>query len=64
MVRRGASRGRQHTEINFQHKHSQYTEIEEIETAIQTIMDELHSPITTVPGIDYRMGASEAPPET
>ncbi len=32
-------------------------EIEEIETAIQTIMDELHSPITTIPGIGYRMGA-------
>ena len=33
------------------------TEIEEIEAAIQTIMDELHSPITTIPGIGYRMGA-------
>ena len=32
-------------------------EIEEIETAIQTIMDELHSPITTIPGIGCRMGA-------
>ncbi len=32
-------------------------EIEEIETAIQAIMDELHSPITTIPGIGYRMGA-------
>lgn len=32
-------------------------EIEEIETAIQTIMDEIHSPITTIPGIGYRMGA-------
>ena len=32
-------------------------EIEEIETEIQTIMDELHSPITTIPGIGYRMGA-------
>ena len=32
-------------------------EIEEIETAIQTIMDELHSPITTIPGIGFRMGA-------
>ena len=29
----------------------------EIETAIQTIMDELHSPITSIPGIGYRMGA-------
>lgn len=33
------------------------TEIEEIETAIQSIMDELHSPITTIPGIGFRMGA-------
>lgn len=33
------------------------TEIEEIEAAIQAIMDELHSPITTIPGIGYRMGA-------
>ena len=32
-------------------------EIEEIETAIQSIMDELHSPITAIPGIGYRMGA-------
>ena len=33
------------------------TEIEEIEAAIQTIVDEMHSPITTIPGIGYRMGA-------
>ncbi len=32
-------------------------EIEEIETAIQAIMEELHSPITTIPGIGYHMGA-------
>lgn len=32
-------------------------EIDDIETAIQAIMDELHSPITTIPGIGYRMGA-------
>ena len=32
-------------------------EIEEIETAIQAIMDELHFPITTIPGIGCRMGA-------
>ncbi len=32
-------------------------EIEDIETAIQAIMEELHSPITTIPGIGYRMGA-------
>ncbi len=32
-------------------------EIEEIEAAIQIMMDELNSPITTIPGISYRMGA-------
>ena len=32
-------------------------EIEEIEAAIQGITEELHSPITTIPGIGYRMGA-------
>jgi len=32
-------------------------EIGEIEDAIQTIMNELHSPITTIPGIGFRMGA-------
>ena len=32
-------------------------EIEEIEAAIQIMMDELHSPITTIPGIGFRMGA-------
>jgi len=32
-------------------------EIEDIEAPIQTIMDETHSPITTIPGIGYRMGA-------
>lgn len=32
-------------------------EIEEIESAIQNIMDEIHSPITTIPGIGFRMGA-------
>lgn len=31
--------------------------IEDIEAAIQGIMDELHSPITTIPGIGCRMGA-------
>lgn len=33
------------------------TEIEEIEAMIQAAMEELHSPITTIPGIGYRMGA-------
>ena len=33
------------------------TEIDEIETTIQNIMSELHSPITTIPGIGFRMGA-------
>lgn len=32
-------------------------EIEEIESSIQRIMDEMHSPITTIPGIGFRMGA-------
>lgn len=32
-------------------------EIKDIETAIQNIMDELHSPIATIPGIGCRMGA-------
>lgn len=32
-------------------------EIVEIESAIQNIMNQLHSPITTIPGIGYRMGA-------
>ena len=32
-------------------------EIEEVESAIQSIMAELHSPITTIPGIGFRMGA-------
>lgn len=33
------------------------TEIDDIEAAIQNIMDELHSPITTIPGIGCRMGS-------
>jgi transposase len=33
------------------------TEIKDIESAIQDIMDELHSPITTIPGVGVRMGA-------
>jgi len=33
------------------------SEIEEIEAVIQSIMYELHSPITTIPGIGFRMGA-------
>ncbi len=32
-------------------------EIEEIEDAIKAIMDEMASPILTIPGISYRMGA-------
>ena len=32
-------------------------EIEEIENAINSIMDEVHSPITTIPGLGIRMGA-------
>lgn len=32
-------------------------EIDEIETEIKTIMDEINSPILSIPGISYRMGA-------
>ena len=32
-------------------------EIEEIENEIKTIMDEINSPILSIPGISYRMGA-------
>ncbi len=32
-------------------------EIAEIEEQIQSIMDELHSPITTIPGLGFRMAA-------
>ena len=32
-------------------------EIEDIEAAIQSIMDEVHSRIITTPGIGYRMSA-------
>ena len=32
-------------------------EINEIESELQAIMDEIHSPITTIPGIGTRMGA-------
>ena len=32
-------------------------EIEEIEMEIKLIMDEINSPILTIPGINYRMGA-------
>ena len=33
------------------------TEIKEIEMAINSIMDEINSPILSIPGISYRMGA-------
>lgn len=33
------------------------TEIAEIEEEINLIMDEVHSPITTIPGMGIRMGA-------
>ena len=32
-------------------------EINEIEGSIKSIMDRIHSPITSIPGINYRMGA-------
>ncbi|NLB54427.1 MAG: IS110 family transposase [Lentisphaerae bacterium] len=37
--------------------HELDAEIAEIESEIERIMDELHSPITTIPGIGTRMGA-------
>lgn len=33
------------------------SEIDEIENSIQSIMDSIHSPILSIPGINYRMGA-------
>ena len=33
------------------------SEIEDIEAAIEAIMEELQSPITTIPGMGFRMGA-------
>ena len=33
------------------------SEIDEIEAEIKSIMDELHSPITTIPGLGFRMAA-------
>ena len=33
------------------------SEINEIEDSIKSIMDTIHSPITSIPGINYRMGA-------
>lgn len=33
------------------------TEIDEIECEIKSIMDEINSPILSIPGINYRMGA-------
>ena len=35
--------------------HEPDTEIEDIEAAIQSMMDEIQSPITTIPGISVRM---------
>lgn len=32
-------------------------EIEEIENEIKSIMDEINSPIPTIPGISYKIGA-------
>ena len=37
--------------------HELDAEIEDIEAAIQSMMDEIPSPITTIPGIGVRMGA-------
>ena len=35
--------------------------IEDIESAIEAIMDEIQSPITTIPGMGFRMGARSLP---
>ena len=37
------------------------SEIEDIEAAIEAIMEELQSPITTIPGMGFRMGAMILP---
>lgn len=37
--------------------HELNNEIDEIEAEIKTIMDEINSPILSIPGINYRMGA-------
>ena len=37
--------------------HELDAEISEIETALKRIMDQIASPILTIPGISYRMGA-------
>lgn len=37
--------------------HELDSEIEEIENEVKTIMDEINSPILSIPGINYRMGA-------
>ena len=37
--------------------HELDAEIDEIENEIKTLMDEINSPILTIPGISYRMGA-------
>ena len=37
--------------------HELDAEIQDIEAAIQSIMEQMHSPITTIPGIGFRMGA-------
>ena len=35
-----------------------HLEIDEIEAEIKTIMDDINSPILSIPGINYRMGAT------
>lgn len=37
--------------------HELDNEIDEVEAEIKTIMDEINSPILSIPGINYRMGA-------
>lgn len=43
--------------FELQHTIRLIRELDTIEAAIQEIMDVIHSPITTIPGIGYRMAA-------
>jgi len=35
-----------------------FSQIDEVETEIKSIMDDMDSPIMSIPGISYRMGAT------
>lgn len=43
--------------LELQHTIRLIRELDAIEAAFQEIMDVIHSPITTIPGIGYRMAA-------